>query len=93
MAEDKKVIRNVVLNENEYKIVKELQSALGLGDRGFSASLRIIIREWYDFLKGKEIQGGGQPPVRMSWVYVGDRKDDLEDPDVLIVGNTHGGKE
>jgi hypothetical protein len=38
----------VVLTETERKIVEAQAEKLGLGARGFSAALRIIIRDWAD---------------------------------------------
>lgn len=45
----------VVLSETERKIVETQAEKLGLGARGFSAALRIIVREWSD-LTGRKPQ-------------------------------------
>lgn len=47
MSEDKKwITKNVVLFDRDMEIIQELQDDLALGERGFSAALRVIIREW-----------------------------------------------
>lgn len=40
--------RNVVLGDTEIRIIDALSDKLGLGPRGFSAALRIIVREWIE---------------------------------------------
>ena len=44
------VTRNVVLEKNDIEIVSRMQTAKGLGRRGFSAALRMVIREWAEFI-------------------------------------------
>lgn len=38
--------KNVVLDEIDMKVIEELIDEKGLGGKGFSAALRMIIREW-----------------------------------------------
>jgi hypothetical protein len=40
------ITKNVVFEEREFKIVKDLVEREGYGQRGFSIALRKIIREW-----------------------------------------------
>jgi len=49
MSEREKIInitKNVVFEDREFKIVKDLVEREGYGQRGFSIALRKIIREW-----------------------------------------------
>ncbi|MCD6400520.1 MAG: hypothetical protein J7L73_01205 [Anaerolineales bacterium] len=39
--------RMVNLGKEDYWIIKRIAQEKGLGSRGFSAALRLIIREWY----------------------------------------------
>lgn len=50
--------QNVVLTEVEREIVEKVQKRRGLGKRGFSAALRIIIREWAE--KGQDTSSNGK---------------------------------
>lgn len=43
---DKQFMTGVVLTEFERNIVDKFAERKGLGQRGFSAALRMIIREW-----------------------------------------------
>ena len=38
--------RLVNLEVNDVRLIRQVASQAGLGDKGFSAALRIIIREW-----------------------------------------------
>lgn len=38
--------KNVVLDEIDMRIIQEVADERGLGGKGFSAALRMIIREW-----------------------------------------------
>lgn len=40
------IIRNVVLDEETYGIVRDVMKKRSFGKKGFSLSLRTIIREW-----------------------------------------------
>ncbi len=40
------VPRMINLERSDYQIVKRMAEERGLGDKGFSAALRMIIREW-----------------------------------------------
>ena len=40
------VPRMINLEQSDYNIVRRLAEERGLGDKGFSAALRMIIREW-----------------------------------------------
>lgn len=45
--EDQKVVRqSVAFEPQDYKVVTDLIRERGLGRRGFSAAIRMIIREW-----------------------------------------------
>ena len=43
------VPRMINLERSDYQIVKRVAEERGLGDKGFSASLRMIIREWQNY--------------------------------------------
>ncbi len=43
------VPRMINLERSDYQIVKRMAEERGLGVKGFSAALRMIIREWQDF--------------------------------------------
>ena len=43
------VPRMINLERSDYQIVKRMAEERGLGDKGFSAALRMIIREWQDY--------------------------------------------
>ena len=43
------VPRMINLERSDYLIVKRMAVERGLGDKGFSAALRMIIREWQDY--------------------------------------------
>ena len=43
------VPRMINLERSDYQIVKRMAEKRGLGDKGFSAALRMIIREWQDY--------------------------------------------
>ena len=42
----KKIVRNVTLEERDYSTVRNYALEKGLGEKGFSAAVRLIIREW-----------------------------------------------
>ena len=42
------VQRMVNLERSDYDLVKQYAKECGLGNRGFSAAVRLIIREWSD---------------------------------------------
>jgi hypothetical protein len=44
----KHIVRNVLLEKKDYRIVRKVAEEKGLGGKGFSAALRLIIREWAD---------------------------------------------
>ncbi len=61
-----KIVRNVLLRQKDFDIVKLLVEKKGLGEKGFSAALRIIIREWYEIQLAQieeknSIESGSQP--------------------------------
>ena len=37
------------LERSDYQIVKRMAEERGLGDKGFSAALRMIIRKWHNY--------------------------------------------
>lgn len=41
--------RMINLEPSDYKIVRSFADERGLGDRGISAAIRMIIREWQEF--------------------------------------------
>ena len=43
------VPRMINLERSDYQIVKRMAEERGLGDKGFSAALRMIIREWHNY--------------------------------------------
>jgi hypothetical protein len=43
------VPRMINLEQSDYQLVRRVANELGLGDKGFSAALRMIIREWQEF--------------------------------------------
>ena len=43
------VPRMINLERSDYQIVKRMAEERGLGDKGFSAALRMIIREWLNY--------------------------------------------
>ena len=43
------VPRMINLERSDYQIVKRMAEERGLGDKGFSAALRMIIREWQNY--------------------------------------------
>ena len=43
------VPRMINLERSDYQIVKRFAETRGLGDKGFSAALRMIIREWREY--------------------------------------------
>ena len=43
----KYITRLVNLEQSDYWIVKRIAQERGLGGKGFSAALRMIIREWF----------------------------------------------
>jgi hypothetical protein len=53
--------RMVSLEKLDYRIVRQVADERGLGGKGFSAALRIIIREW-DAFKQRSTSGA-QPPA------------------------------
>ena len=40
--------KNVALEPEDYKAIEAVRSSKGLGSRGFSAALRLIIRHWVE---------------------------------------------
>ena len=44
--EDAIVTRNVALHRQDYEVVARVALERGLGSKGFSAAMRMIIREW-----------------------------------------------
>ena len=44
-----RVPRMINLERSDYQIVKRMAEKRGLVDKGFSAALRMIIREWQEF--------------------------------------------
>lgn len=54
----------VVLGETERKIVEAKAEFLGLGSRGFSAALRIIIREWAELKNKNTVSMETVPPQK-----------------------------
>jgi hypothetical protein len=53
--------RMVSLEKLDYRIVRQVANQRGLGGKGFSAALRIIIREW-DAFKQRSPERA-QPPA------------------------------
>lgn len=45
------VTKNVVLEKQDLKAVNQVIKSRGLGTKGFSAAVRIIIREWSEMKK------------------------------------------
>ena len=43
------VPRMINLEQSDYQLVRRVANERGLGDKGFSAALRMIIREWREF--------------------------------------------
>ena len=43
------VPRMINLEQRDYQIVRKVADQRGLGEKGFSAALRMIIREWQEF--------------------------------------------
>jgi hypothetical protein len=43
------VPRMINLEPSDYQIVRRVADDRGLGDKGFSAALRMIIREWSEY--------------------------------------------
>ena len=43
------VPRMINLERSDYQIVKRMAEERGLGDKGFSAALSVIIREWQNY--------------------------------------------
>ena len=43
------VPRMINLEAQDYQIVRRVADQRGLGEKGFSAALRMIIREWQEF--------------------------------------------
>ena len=41
--------RMINLESRDYQIVRRVADQRGLGEKGFSAALRMIIREWQEF--------------------------------------------
>ena len=41
--------RMINLERTDYQVVKRMSEERGFGDKGFSAALRMIIREWQEF--------------------------------------------
>jgi hypothetical protein len=37
------------LEQSDYQVVRRVADVRGLGEKGFSAALRMIIREWQEF--------------------------------------------
>jgi len=55
------VQRMVNLQKVDYEIVREYAAELGLGQKGFSAALRLILRDW---AKRTNRSGGQQGKAR-----------------------------
>lgn len=49
------VRRSVDLEREDIERIKELAQCKGLGARGFSAALRMIIREWVELKNGNNL--------------------------------------
>ena len=62
------VRRIVNLERSDYDLVKQYAKDCGLGSRGFSASVRLIIREW-SALKPPSISRPGFPPAPKPPIY------------------------
>lgn len=45
------IVRNIVFEPEDYRILKEVIKKQALGQRGRSAAVRMIIREWYEMRK------------------------------------------
>jgi hypothetical protein len=58
---DETYATGVVLGETERKIIEAKAEKLGLGARGFSAALRIIVREWDQLIAQKSDRSYPQP--------------------------------
>ena len=43
------VPRMINLEPQDYQVVRRVADERGLGDKGFSAAMRMIIREWQEF--------------------------------------------
>jgi hypothetical protein len=43
------VPRMINLEPSDYQVVRRVADQRGLGEKGFSAALRMIIREWQEF--------------------------------------------
>ena len=48
--------RSVALEEEDIKQITQLAGRKGLGSRGFSAALRMIIREWVGFNENDRVR-------------------------------------
>ena len=48
--------RSVSLEEEDMQLISQLADRKGLGSRGFSAALRMIIREWVGFSENDRVR-------------------------------------
>ena len=69
MPTSRYITRLVNLEPTDYRIVRRFADEKGLGGKGFSAALRIIIREWRSLhspspLQGEGAGGEGQSEIR-----------------------------
>lgn len=59
----KYITKNVVLEEPDFRRVTKLVKEKSLGGKGFSAALRIIIREWAEMQKAQNTEQKQSPPA------------------------------
>ena len=71
MTPIKYIARIVNLEPLDYKIIRDFAQEKGLGGKGFSAALRIIVRDWHSLRllamsdeKYRRIQTSGSPAYR-----------------------------
>ena len=50
-------LRMINLEQSDYNIVSRLAEERGLGDKGFSVALRMIIREWALLISFPDLSG------------------------------------
>ena len=62
------VRRMINLERSDYDLVKQYAKDCGLGNRGFSAAVRLIIREWSE-LKTPSDTRTDYPPVPKPPIY------------------------
>ena len=56
--------RMVNLEPMDYRIIRNFANEKGLGKKGFSAALRIIVRDWYAITKAASPQPPHSPKQR-----------------------------